>query len=1733
MINGRQAGIRGICYLVLIQGITSVTAHADVGPPVSISIPANTGEARVGDRFESAFDIHIYRAGELADVQIDAEGWHIISAELPESPLQVKPGTIRVPFIAIPINANKPIGINLRFNGRFVRRVFEVGPAFTVKRERQRVLHRIPNTHGKRLMDEGGIQPSMNDFKGVGPVGWSDPIEVAHQDEQDASPSAAGGAIPLRAIGRIVYDRPGIDRSDPADGDFDDPGDTPPVTVGAEGVRVRFLDQDAPGFFEEIWEGLTDEQGYFDTGVVAWDDCDIIGCDTPDPVLGAFTSVNTFRVKDSRDDTYFALVPEMEDFEGTFIDYGWVRPAASIMPAFHIYTNILRAERIITSEVAYPTANLQVIWPDDSQGDSAWYVPGDETIHISTDRQWKERTIIHEYGHHHNSFHYEPDLPEPDYCDPNMNCDDNPPDDCGHCTWCSENPFDAWGEGWPDWLADVITREFPKRYTFEDGTPYTALFPRSHESPGTCGNNFNSPVTTEGFVAALLTDIDDETQDDHDDDPGDGTFRDGIFDLMCLGIEEIFFVTYTYEPQTVTEFINAFRLEYPSHSDDLWATAFNVGAGLYTASFPNDTDPPGLVGSLTSSTHPLGIGGSLPCITFEFDPANDDVRGANFYSYIVTRDPLGEEPNEISNFVRPTDNCKLQGTVAAGGLGEWFISIKAMDNANHWSDGYRTVGPFKITDCNGNGVLDVCDTDCGFSAIPGVCDFGVSPCVVIDDCMEISSDCQPNFKPDECDINEGESEDCDVNGTPDECQLMKHFATEDAPPEGFDWGLASNWEEGIIPQDGEAVCIPVDAGVVTVIYEEDDTILQSLACYQNFIMEGAVFPAQFPRPDLQLNENSFILGDFQMEGRSTLTVDDRLYIDEKFHWMDGRIDGGGVVEVGDGVRLTRGSVDLVGATLMLTSGECFSNGPRITLSSGADVIIRDSATYTYEGDSAIFHGGSSGLIDVDGVLISDATDDSVTVGTPIDNSGLIHAQAGELVMSSGGTHTGEVRGDLGTTLTFGGPHQFPDSSTLTADSVEFGASNTESMIHGTVNISERIDGTGGTWTFADDANIINYGNHVYVERGQANFNAPLDQPIDLQTVTITTTGESQGRIDFNTSQPVNVGDLSMIKGSLNGPSPINVSGTFAWTNGTFNPGGTITANGPVVFNATSSSRNIRRVLNITDQAVFNSGFGMTGAGRVNIFDGVVVNMQFNSGGIGSGVFNNNGGTVLRTFGDGEISISAKVINDGLFHNQTGTLSFSTSALAGGSTYTGDIISDPGAILKFAGAGHDLQTPSTMTAESLVLWAGNSACHGSVNVSDSIFCDGCNWTFAPDANIIDYGNDVSIKRGTLRFEAPTDQPISFDTVTIEVNFNGSNLHFDTGQPVNINTLSLLNGNSSFQGSSPINITDQFTWNNGNIFAGGTMTCDGNTTINVTSSARTLSRPFINNGTMTFIGGFSLGGNGRIDNSSTGVIDFQYDFRTLSSRTLNNDGMVMRTANDGTSLLQNTDVNNTGIIDVQQGTLEITTAVVTQTAGETIINAGTTLDMSTSDPFALQGGVFKGTGNYLGDIDNSGGVVAPGLSVGELPIDGDYDQPGGTLDIEINGGGNDQLTVTGTATLGGELVITNIDGFEPMLTDEFVILEAANVTGQFDTLTVPPLYEVIYNATNVTLAIRAVTPDLNGDGVVNLLDFQLFQQCFNGPNNNVSPNCDIGINADLDQDGDVDLDDFQLLTNATLP
>lgn len=102
------------------------------------------------------------------------------------------------------------------------------------------------------------------------------------------------------------------------------------------------------------------------------------------------------------------------------------------------------------------------------------------------------------------------------------------------------------------------------------------------------------------------------------------------------------------------------------------------------------------------------------------------------------------------------------------------------------------------------------------------------------------------------------------------------------------------------------------------------------------------------------------------------------------------------------------------------------------------------------------------------------------------------------------------------------------------------------------------------------------------------------------------------------------------------------------------------------------------------------------------------------------------------------------------------------------------------------------------------------------------------------------------------------------------------------------------------------------------------------------------------------------------------------------------------------------------------------------------------------------IIAGNSKVEGMLHNGGGTLSPGISIGTLTIDGAYntensesDEP--TLLIEINSSGNDFLEVIGSngvATIGGILDVRLLDGFRPTVGQEYLILKAVSLNGQFD-------------------------------------------------------------------------------------
>ena len=445
------------------------------------------------------------------------------------------------------------------------------------------------------------------------------------------------------------------------------------------------------------------------------------------------------------------------------------------------------------------------------------------------------------------------------------------------------------------------------------------------------------------------------------------------------------------------------------------------------------------------------------------------------------------------------------------------------------------------------------------------------------------------------------------------------------------------------------------------------------------------------------------------------------------------------------------------------------------------------------------------------------------------------------------------------------------------------------------------------------------------------------------------------------------------------------------------------------------------------------------AGTLNVTGDVI--LTGNPAGL---LHNLTGATLNRTTSVGTATFFSPFDNDGAVTVASGTLAL-TGGSGSGNTSAGSFTTNAGTTLSFGGL-HSL---------------GASAAIAGAGTARFVSAGG--------------GNITSLAAGAAYSPATTAIEGGFvdlagNGTTGRITSNGSG-----GGRGGAGQLAVGTGASSF---------NQIT------FAGGlTSFAPGGTTASVANQMIVEGGATLRlNGTTTWSGGTWFAGNtgaGTIENA--GTLDITGDvnsggdpaglFHNLAGAALN------RTTSIGLAIL-NSPFQNDGAVTVASGTLDI--PLYTQTAGTTTVSHGAALGLAGA-VVTLQGGVLRGDGIVIGDVNNTGGSVNPGSSPGRLVIDGNYAQgPAGTLTAEISGPAPitqfDVLAITGDAALDGTLAIVNDPGYDPQLGELFKVLTTRSAessrSGSFSQLTGATVgtktYEAQYNPDDVTLTVTAGSP-----------------------------------------------------------
>ncbi|MBI5863443.1 MAG: hypothetical protein HZB38_02805 [Planctomycetes bacterium] len=533
MFRNRCTGTLGLFLL-----IAALDLRADVRNTLTIRLPPETLTPAVsGEEYAGTLEITAPTDGVLESLEIGGDGWLPLGCELDLPAVMRRGEAQRVPFRALVLNAAGKFEVRASFNGDTVLRRFSLSPEHIAQIGRPRPTVRV---------DDAGQPASL--------PGDDGPETRGCADQQ------------IRVRGRFEYVR------------FDG------QEIGGDGIHFQVMDQDDLDD-EVMFESYTDTNGYFDV-TICWDDCDATGCDDPDIYIyfDCETGAAIVRNDDAGEDTYAWSTEGSQiynDYTGSDLDFGDIRPAnAAEYTAVHIHNSVMRAHRFVLENNAYYTPQVIVVWQD--QNGAFYRPPPVQEVHIGPDEQWNEGTQVHEWGHH--LLHDWNDPPDPSYC--NGFCDDPAVSNCGaeacmngggHCLWCNETDTDAWNEGFPDWLGSVVMRNWQARY---GGAAPSAINDNRYTLEAVqncCDGTAHNALTTEGFVAALLRDIDDALQD-----AGQTSCPQ---DCLALGSDEILSVVRNGRPLRVTEFITAFRAAFSQYEHDFRSTAQAV-APAYVAGWP-------------------------------------------------------------------------------------------------------------------------------------------------------------------------------------------------------------------------------------------------------------------------------------------------------------------------------------------------------------------------------------------------------------------------------------------------------------------------------------------------------------------------------------------------------------------------------------------------------------------------------------------------------------------------------------------------------------------------------------------------------------------------------------------------------------------------------------------------------------------------------------------------------------------------------------------------------------------------------------------------------------------------------------------------------------------------------------------------------------------------------------------------------------------------------------------
>jgi hypothetical protein len=314
-----------------------------------------------------------------------------------------------------------------------------------------------------------------------------------------------------------------------------------------------------------------------------------------------------------------------------------------------------------------------------------------------------------------------------------------------------------------------------------------------------------------------------------------------------------------------------------------------------------------------------------------------------------------------------------------------------------------------------------------------------------------------------------------------------------------------------------------------------------------------------------------------------------------------------------------------------------------------------------------------------------------------------------------------------------------------------------------------------------------------------------------------------------------------------------------------------------------------------------------------------------------------------------------------------------------------------------------------------------------------------------AQTVTFGPGVTVRgaRGLIGSSgAPTANETWINNGTISADVSGATITLNTASWTNNGTFQAQNG-----GTLVVQPTTLTNYSAG-VLTGGIWNVFANSKLRVINAGISgNAATILLDGTTT---GFQRDAAG--NNALTGLTD------NLAAGSI--------TVRNGGGIAASGAFTNAGALTVGPASTFSTGGNFTQVGGFTIVDGTVTA----ANTVTLNGGFLSGSGTVQANLINNAQVI-PGGSPGRLTVQGNYTQlANGVLDIELGGtvpiSQYDQLQVSGSATLGGTLNASLLNGFTPVLGQTFLVVNYANVSGDFATYNPATLVDALVLTKSVT-------------------------------------------------------------------